>query len=56
MNWEEKTNDEIRYAQIKMNEEYEAIKLEIAKLLAKLDKMDMEYLKSKKILESRLKY
>jgi uncharacterized protein YlxW (UPF0749 family) len=61
--WEHKSNNEIRSAQIEMHQEYEAIKLEIAslatkinKLKGKLDDMDAEYLTSKKVLDERLKF
>ena len=63
MNWEEKTNNEIIAAQVEMNEKYEATKNEIAvlatrvdKLFAELDKMDKDYLESKKVLDARLSY
>jgi|TARA_R110000796_G_scaffold59710_4_gene137856 hypothetical protein len=63
MNWEDKSNNEIINAQIEMNEKYEATKNEIAalstraeKLMKELDKMDNEYLESKKVLNTRLSY
>lgn len=61
--WESKRNDEIRHAQILMNEEYEAIKLKIAtlvttinKLTKRLDELDSEYLSSKEVIDKRLKF
>jgi predicted nucleic acid-binding Zn-ribbon protein len=63
MNWEDKTNNEIINAQIEMNDNYEATKNEIAtlstrieKLMKELDKMDNQYLESKKVLNTRLSY
>lgn len=48
------SNTEISAHHIKMREEYEAIKLEIQRLADKLDRMDIEYLKGKKVLDKRL--
>lgn len=63
MNWENKSNNEIITAQIEMNEKYESIKIEIAvlstkieKLMKQLDLMDIEYIESKKELDKRLRY
>lgn len=54
MKYEEMSNGEISAYHIKMNEEYEAIKREIQRLAEKLDKMDAEYLKGKRVLDKRL--
>lgn len=63
VNWEEQSNNEIIQAQIVMNEKFEAVKLEIAALATKVNKlyeelneMDKDYAESKKVIDSRLKY
>ena len=63
MNWEEKSNNEIMAAHVQMQEEFEAKKLEIArlgtrieKLMKDLDDLDTKYLESKKVLDARLSY
>ena len=53
MNYEEMSNIEINAHHLKMLQEYEAIKIQVAQLLDKLDKLDAEYAKGKAILNKR---
>jgi hypothetical protein len=54
MNYELMSNTDIAALHIKMKEEFEAIKLTIKQLGDKMDKMDIEYLKGKAVLDKRL--
>lgn len=53
MNYEEMSNIEINAHHVKMQQEYEAIKLQIAQLFHKLDELDIEYAKGKAVLNKR---
>lgn len=53
MNYEDMSNMEINAHHLKMLQEYEAIKMQIAHLWNRLDELDVEYAKGKAVLNKR---
>ena len=55
INWDTKSNTDIRVKMSSMEMEYESIKNKINQLITDLDKLDIEYNKAQKELEKRSK-